>query len=177
MSKYQATKQHLSNRGMQLLGGAAHLDADIEALDLAPAAKAAAYALRQAHPEIVFTSGRRDKAAQARAMAGNIIRNPRWVAETYKPTPACAACQKWVDEHPQSNSQSAIQAGLLDVFESLGDEELGRLSKHLSGEAFDVQPMVDGPNANAVKASIRALSGLGKFLEEEGGLVRWHVQF
>jgi hypothetical protein len=76
-----------------------------------------------------------------------------------------------------ANSQSAIQAGLLEVFESLGDEELGRLSKHLSGEAFDIHPMVDGPNANAVKASIRALSGLGKFLEKEGGLVRWHVQF
>jgi len=28
----------------------------------------------------------------------------------------------------------------------------------------------------SIKATIRKLPGLGKFLDHEGGLVRWHVQ-
>ena len=40
-------------------------DAAIEALGLAPVAKAAAYELKRRHPDVVFTSGRRDIAAQA----------------------------------------------------------------------------------------------------------------
>jgi hypothetical protein len=41
--------------------------------------------------------------------------------------------------------------------------------------AFDVQPVTQ--DADAIKKSIRALAGLDKFLEMEGGLVRWHAQF
>jgi hypothetical protein len=51
------------------------LDSAIEKLDLAPAARAAAYELKRLHPEVVFTSGRRDKVGQARAMASNVVRN------------------------------------------------------------------------------------------------------
>ena len=43
----------------------------------------------------------------------------------------------------------------------------------LSGLAFDVQPVTE--DADAIKKSIRALAGLDKFLEMEGGLVRWHA--
>ena len=50
------------------------------------------------------------------------------------------------------------------------------MSKHFSGEAFDVQP-VPGSKGEAIKAAIRKLPGLVKFLEAEGGLVRWHAQF
>ena len=53
--------------------------------------------------------------------------------------------------------------------------ELGSFSRHLSGLAFDVQPVTE--DADAIKKSIRALAGLDKFLEMEGGLVRWHAQF
>jgi hypothetical protein len=153
----------------------APLDPAIEALDLAPVARAAAYALKRLHPGVVFTSGRRDKLAQARAMAANVVRNRQWIVQTYLPSPVCAACQKWVDEHPQAVTQEAIQQGLIGVFDSIGEAELGRISKHLSGEAFDVQPVA--ANAEAIKASIRALEGLTKFLDREGGLERWHAQF
>lgn len=166
------------NEFLELIADAEHgFDPDIEALDLAPVAKAAAYALRDLHPEVVFTSGRRDKVSQARAMASNIISNRNWVAQTYADTPARAACQRWIDDHPEAATQHAIQQGLLQVFDSLSADQLGRLSKHLSGEAFDIQPMANGSKAKAVKVSIKALSGLQKFLEKEGGLIRWHAQF
>ena len=151
------------------------IDPAIEALDLAPVAKAAAYALKRLHPDVVFTSGRRDKVAQARAMASNVVRNRQWIVQTYLPSPVCAACQQWVDRHPEAVTQEAIQQGLISAFDSVGETELGRISKHLSGEAFDVQPVA--VNAEAIKASIRALEGLTKFLEREGGLERWHAQF
>jgi hypothetical protein len=150
-------------------------DSAIEALDLAPVAKAAAYELKRLHPAVIFTSGRRDKLAQARAMASNVIKNRKWIVQTYLTSDACVLCQKWVDDHPEAVTQDQIQQGLLSVFNSLADAQLGRLSKHLSGEAFDVQP-VDA-NAEEIKASIRGLSGLTKFLDKEGGLVRWHAQF
>lgn len=151
------------------------IDPDIEALNLAPVAKAAAYELKRLHPTVIFTSGRRDKAGQARAMAGNVVSKRQWIKQTYLPSEASSACQKWVDDHPEATTQAQIQEGLLSVFNSLTDAQLGRISKHLSGEAFDVQPVTQ--NADAIKASIRGLQGLGKFLEQEGGLVRWHAQF
>jgi hypothetical protein len=49
------------------------------------------------------------------------------------------------------------------------------MSRHLSGDAFDVQPVED--NADAIKQTIRKLPGLQLFLDREGGLVRWHAQF
>jgi len=67
------------------------LDHAIETLNLAPVAKAAAYELKRLHPTVVFTSGRRDKGAQARAMASNIVRNRQWVIQTYSDTEASAA--------------------------------------------------------------------------------------
>lgn len=153
----------------------APLDPAIEALELGPVARAAAYELKRLHPTVVFTSGRRDKVGQARAMASNVLRNRKWIVQTYLPSEVSAACQKWVDEHPQAITQEAIRDGLVGVFDCLTDAQLGRLSKHLSGEAFDVQPVQ--ANAEAIKASIRSLAGLTKFLDREGGLERWHAQF
>jgi hypothetical protein len=156
-------------------GASQEIDADIEALDLAPVAKAAAYTLKRLHPAVVFTSGRRDKVGQARAMASNVVRNRQWIVQTYLASEVCSACQKWVDDHPEATSQVQIQDGLVSVFNSLTDAQLGRISKHLSGEAFDVQPVIQ--DADAIKAAIRGLRGLEKFLDKEGGLVRWHAQF
>ncbi len=157
------------------------VDPKIEALDLSPVTKAAAYALKLAHPGVVFTSGRRGPQDQARAMASNVVKKPRWIVETYKPSAICTECQVWVDEHPGS-SQGEIQAALLDIFEGAPDEELGSFSRHLSGDAFDVQPMLTPagivtPDGELVKAAILRLSGLDKFLDHEGGLIRWHAQF
>lgn len=156
-------------------GAGQEIDTGIEALDLAPVAKAAAYELKRLHPAVVFTSGRRDKVGQARAMASNVVRNRQWIVQTYLASEVCSACQKWVNDHPEATTQMQIQDGLASVFNSLTDAQLGRISKHLSGEAFDVQPVIQ--DADAIKASIRGLQGLEKFLDKEGGLVRWHAQF
>jgi len=158
-------------------GGGRPLDPAIEALALAPLARAAAYALKARHPHVVFTSGRRDKASQARAMAANVVLNRRWIRETYLDHAACRACQRWVDDHPEATTKEAIAIGLLAVLEALADADLAHLSKHLSGEAFDVKPIPAHAGGDAVKATLRALPGLTKFLEREGGLVRWHAQF
>lgn len=50
-----------------------------------------------------------------------------------------------------------------------------KISRHLTGRAFDVRPVMQ--NAEAIKADIRALPGLNKFLEKVAGHVRWHAQF
>jgi hypothetical protein len=150
-------------------------DPDIEKLNLAATARAAAYALKKAHPTVVFTSGRRDKAQQASAMASNVVKNRKWIEETYIASTLRTKCQDWVDANPKKKTQSDIADGLLSVFNDATDAELAGISKHLSGEAFDVQPV--DKDAEAIKTTIRGLSGLGKFLDKEGGLVRWHAQF
>jgi hypothetical protein len=153
----------------------AHNDPEIEALNLAATARAAAYALKKAHPAVKFTSGRRNKADQARAMAGNVVKNRKWIEETYSNTPLRKKCQDWVDDHPDKKTKTEIAQGLLSVFDSVTDAELGTISKHLSGMAFDVQPVTT--DAAKIKETIRGLAGLHKFLDKEGGLVRWHAQF
>ncbi|HEX5686589.1 MAG TPA: hypothetical protein VFY73_21395 [Ideonella sp.] len=153
----------------------AELDTEIEALDLAATARTAAYALKKAHPTVSFTSGRRGKADQARAMASNVVKNRKWIEETYAKSDLRKQCQDWVDANPDKKTQAEIAEGLLSVFNSASDADLGKFSKHLSGEAFDVQPV--DKDAEAIKKTIRGLTGLDKFLDTEGGLVRWHAQF
>jgi hypothetical protein len=154
---------------------AVHSDPAIEALDLRGAAKEAAYELKKVHPSVKFTSGRRGKEDQARAMASNVVENRKWIEQTYVSTTISKACQKWVDDNPDQKTKESIAAGLLSVLDAHTDADLAKLSKHLSGDAFDVQPVET--NADEIKKTIRALTGLDKFLEKEGGLVRWHAQF
>ncbi|MES2355108.1 MAG: hypothetical protein V4568_12055 [Pseudomonadota bacterium] len=150
-------------------------DAEIEALNLAATARKAAYALKAAHPSVKFTSGRRSKEDQARAMASNVVKNRKWIEETYANSTLRTKCQDWVDKNTDKKMQAEVAEGLLSVFNTVGDAALGKFSKHLSGEAFDVQPV--DKDAEAIKKTIRGLAGLGKFLDTEGGLVRWHAQF
>jgi hypothetical protein len=150
-------------------------DPEIEALDLAETARTAAYALKKAHPSIKFTSGRRTTQEQAQAMASNIVENRKWIEQTYANTPLRTKCQQWVDKNPNKKTQAEIAEGLLSVLNTASQSELGKFSKHLSGEAFDVQPV--DKDADVIKKTIRGLSGLDKFLDQEGGLVRWHAQF
>jgi hypothetical protein len=152
-------------------------DPQIEALKLSEVARKAAYLLKKAHPSVKFTSGRRGKEDQARAMASNVVKNRKWIEQTYRASEVSGKCQRWVDDHPEKKTQAEIQEGLLSVLNSVTPAELARISKHLSGDAFDVQPLSDGALATAIKQTIEGLPGKDKFLEKEGGLVRWHVQF
>lgn len=145
-------------------------------LGCAGAAQAGAEALERQFPGVVFTSGRRGVADQARAMSQNVAKNRQWIAQTYVATAESRELQRWIDANPAADTAGEIAAGLMTLMSRWSDARKGRLSKHFSGEAWDVQP-VAGAKGAAIKAAIRKLPGLVKFLEKEGGLVRWHAQF
>ena len=153
----------------------AALDPSIEALGLTQTARVAAYALKKAHPAVKFTSGRRSKEDQARAMAGNVVMNRNWIEQTYARSSLRSQCQEWIDANSAKTTQGEIATGLIAIFDAVADTDLGNFSKHLSGAAFDVQPV--DRDAEAIKKTIRSLAGLSKFLDTEGGLVCWHAQF
>ena len=146
----------------------------IDEMKLEAIAEAAAKLLLQRHPNIQFTSGRRDVTQQAHAMASNIValHDRKWIGKTYL---AGAKLQAWVDSHPNAVTIDQLTAGLAAVMEAMPDAERLKISRHLTGRAFDVLPVVQ--NAEAIKADIRGLPGLNKFLDKEGGHVRWHAQF
>jgi hypothetical protein len=149
----------------------------IESLNLSPKAKKAAEQLLKEYPkDIVFTSGKRDLEGQAHAMAGNVVKKRDWIGKTYSSNDASKACQKWVDDHPEAKTQKEIAAGLLETFKQLGPKA-GQISRHVTGDAFDIQPVKDEEKADAIKKSIKALPGLKQFLDHEGGLEIWHVGF
>lgn len=142
-------------------------------LNLADHAKSAAEKLKKDFPAVVFTSGRRTVSGQASAMAGNIVKNRQWIVQTYASSIERDALQSWVDVHPEARTAPAIAAGLAAIMEGWTDAQRVKLSRHFAGLAFDVQPTSD---AN-LKAAIRALPHLVKFLESEGGLTIWHAEF
>jgi len=152
------------------------MGASISSLGLSSTARKAAEKLQEQFPDVVFTSGKRDLADQARAMAENVAQDKSraWIKNTYASSAASKACQKWVDDNPDAKTADAIAKGLLATLKSLGDKA-GQISKHLTGDAFDVQPV--SKNASEIKAAIKKLPGCTKFLEKEGGLVRWHAEF
>ncbi len=165
----------LSATGAARASAAALKDPAIEALELAEPARAAAYALKKAHPAVVFTSGRRSVADQARAMAGNVAANRKWISQTYMPSDTSRKLQKWVDEHKDRKTADEIERGLAGAMKSMTAGQLGLLSKHLAGLAFDVRPVQQ--DAESIKRTIRGLPKLKVFLDKEGGLERWHAQF
>ena len=112
-------------------------------------------------------------------MASNIVSDPdhdrQWIYRTYKKDLAHAKLQQWVNDHPEATTVATIAAGLEATMNAMTDNERANVSKHLTGQAFDVQPVRE--NADKIKSDIRALPGHPKFLEKEGGLTRWHIQF
>src|SRR6266404_7252166 len=146
----------------------------IEELQLEPIADHGARLLQQKHSHSEFTSGRRTIAQQAHAMAANIVslNDRQFIGRTYL---AGAKLQQWVDAHPNAVTVEVITAGLLGVMNGMAEDEVLKISRHLTGRAFDVRPVIQ--NAEAIKADIRALPGLNKFLEKEAGHVRWNAQF
>jgi hypothetical protein len=147
-------------------------DPDIEALNLSSTTAYFAYWLKDRHPTIRFTSGHRSITSQARAMAANVLRQRQWIALTYSDTPLRNALQQWVNNHPNATG-AEIQTGLLSVFAAASPADVASFSNHLSGNAFDVQP-VDGAVGAAIQSDLNNLPGL--FLDHEGGLRRWHYQ-
>ena len=153
------------------------IDEKIEKLKLRGYAKKGAYTLKAKHPGIEFTSGLRDRGAQARAMAENIIKvnDRQWIKITYRDSPIRERLQGWVDVHAEAVTKTDLAVGFLTVLNLYQDEELLTLSRHFSGEAFDILP--SSVVLEHVEPDILSLEGLHEFLEYEGGLRRLHCQF
>jgi hypothetical protein len=145
-------------------------------LDLAGYAKDGAELLLRAHPAVVFTSGRRSVQQQANAMAENVVGNRNWIRETYAESPERYELQTWLESHPDAATRDQIMAGLRTVMNGWNDGRKTRLSRHFAGLAFDVQP-VAGAAGEAIKATIRRLPHLRRFLDSEGGKIIWHTEF
>lgn len=146
----------------------------IDELELEPVAREAAAQLKQKHPNLEFTSGRRTIRQQAHAMAANIVslQDRQWIGKTYI---AGAKLQQWVDAHPQAQTVDQLTAGLEATMSAMSQVEVLKISKHLTGRAFDIRPVME--NSDVIVADIEALPGLVKFLQKEGGHIRWHAQF
>jgi len=153
------------------------LEEELKELELSDKAKKAAQELKRAFREIVFTSGKRDTAGQASAMAENIVvsGNRNWIKETYAASTATTKLQKWVDENDKATTKDAIAEGLQKTMDAMTESERRLISKHLTGDAFDVQPVEK--DADKIKDAMKKLPGVTKFFDKEGDLVRWHVQF
>ncbi len=165
----------------------------IQDLQLAPVALQGASILYDAFWEVLtFTSGARTLEEQARAMAHNVQRNRRYIAETYtrkdRPSHAVAtALQVWVDGHPQALTTTELASGFLDVLNELPHGRLisyhcWRINGQPASLAFDLEPLEDLQGfttlvGHEVRQAIQALPGLDAFVTREGGLHIWHVQF
>jgi hypothetical protein len=148
----------------------------VDDLHLSPYAKSAAESLvQQFGDKLVFTSGRRDIAQQAAAMAPHVVKDRRWITKTYSDAVNATELQTWLDEHPKVTTIGSVAAGLQSVISGWASDRLRRLSWHLSGDAFDIVP-VPQPDDQAVMRAIRALPHFEKLLTKEGNDVVWHVQ-
>ena len=147
---------------------------DIEQLNLEPVAEAGARKLKELFPHIDFTSGRRSLRDQARAMSQNVTLNNSWIYQTYTGSEAAISLQDYVDHHLNQTAKHYEDA-FTTILEKFSSDQLTRLSKHLGGQAFDIRPTTQ--DADAIKTTAHSLTGLTKFLDKEGGLVRWHLQF
>lgn len=154
-----------------------HLDS------LTGAAREAAAALLKAFPNTTITSSVRTVEKQARAMADNCVLRRDYIGETYR-KPLCNAAQvlhAWSMGHPTKTADE-LAADFARFINELPFKERRLLSKHFPDDtgkshAFDVKP-VGGKVGEKIIAFLRAEATKrgGRFLEEEGGLVRWHWQ-
>jgi hypothetical protein len=118
---------------------------------------------------VVFTSGLRTVAQQASAMATNETQSPGYVQETYAESDAKEAILAWLSANPGADLPTMTQ-GFEDVLNGLTPDQQIKISRHLTGRAFDIQPN------SATEDQVNSLQPQ-LFLTSEGGLSRWHVQF
>jgi hypothetical protein len=99
------------------------------------------------------------------------------VSRTYLPSAVKTAICQWLDSNP-STDVDTIAAGLTSVCGGFSNDDLSAFSKHLGGQAFDVQPgSVDVSVLQSLHDQHVANGGQCTFLTREGGLTRWHIQF
>ncbi len=148
----------------------------IEELELDPIMKSRAEELRARCPWVVYTSGRRDVDAQARAMAQNHVADPQtYLAKTYKNGKVFLAA---IVELAPVDQRSVVKvaAAIRSVFEEQPDVLVW---KHKDGTCVDIQPLEDAfgeptEKGRAVVSFIQNCADTVLFIRREGGLRRWH---
>jgi len=155
---------------------------NIDQLKLSPNARKGAEWVKARYPGLVFTSGRRDVMGQARAMAWNVAAYGRdWMRNTYKPSAVIDALYQWLDVHPQESRYKVIADGFHECLLACHSDHLMRLSRHLTGDAWDAAwPGTDAEGERIcqdIRDNMPKECGLDKVIDREGGLRIIHAQF
>jgi len=148
----------------------------MESLQLSPTMALRAGQLLVAYPSVVYLSGRRDVAAQAHAMACQVVTDRHWIGKTYL---HAALLQTAVDYHPECRTVEQITALLRETMVGMSSLELASVSDHLAGNAVDLVPLEDASGqftttGQAVYQWIHDCPDTKTFLMREGGKVIWH---
>ena len=159
----------------------------IAQMRLSPNAQHAAEMIFQAHPTIVFTSGRRDVRQQAEAMAVNTIRyGVGWLGQTYKNRQMVEQLEGWMEQNLEKTA--SVQQMTEGFYRTLVAEQSGQLIQfpHCRGDAFDIacprfaSGQVDEQQTTLIKSIIESLPtalGLQLILTREGAHRIIHAQF
>lgn len=168
-------------------GGAGMIGLTIDAMQLSPNAKRAAELVYAAHPDVVFTSGRRDARDQARAMAENTIRyGAEWLRGTYRNQDMVRSLEAWIAQHPEhTSSVTLLGQGFYDTLITTQPGQLAQFP-HCRGDAFDIQcprygsGQIDEQTTAQIRHTIETLPiplGLQLILTREGQHRVIHAQF
>lgn len=153
----------------------------IPQLHLTPNARRGAEWVLARHPSIRFTSGRRDVLDQAEVMAGNVVRYGRqWVAQTYRTSPLIDTLTEWLHRHDGIRDTNTIAHGFYDCLLACHSGELTRLSRHLTGDAWDAAWPGDEVGmaiVQDIREHMPTEYQLDKVLDREGSMRIIHVQF
>lgn len=172
---------------------------DLTRFELVPALEAVVTEFLTAFPESSVVDGRRDRFQQADRMAGLVLAGEaaqkglalpkglaRWgiavlaggwgIRGTYLASPVLDAVVGVLKRNPGVTNRGAL-AALFDLaFDPFTPAELGRVSRHLSGEAADLDRKCFTPvRWKQVRAWFAGHPEV-KVLYEEGGMPRLHVQ-
>lgn len=155
---------------------------NIDQLRLSRNARKGAEWVRDRHPSLLFTSGRRDARDQARVMAWNVGAYGRdWITRTYRASPIIDTLNQWLAAHPTENNHRVITDGFYDCLLACHSGELTSLSRHLTGDAFDAAwPGTDAEGERIcedMRTNMPKEYGLQKVIDREGGLRVIHAQF
>lgn len=142
-------------------------------------------------PNAKITSGRRTIAEQALAMAKNVAKDrermrkvspllaerpSKWIESTYAGGRVVEECQDWVDRHPNADV-SVMGTAFASIISMFPEDDQRRMSKHLTGEALDVEPVIGADGEELLKVlKDWAFRKGGRFLSSEGALIVWHWQ-
>lgn len=164
---------------------------DIRRFGLVPELEAIVASFLNEFPESRVNDGKRDRRLQADRMAGLVVagevahaKEPlprglvRWgafaLAGTYYESPMLTASVNAICLRPDVTDRAGIAALILAALAPFTDEQLDKLSKHLSGRAADLQRF--GGSRWLLARAWWARQTRVKVLYAEAGMPRLHVQ-